>query len=315
MSLRSERGEKANRTGRSGERFIEERFDHDFEWTPRKDTIDKGIDYNVEIPATKTMPSFRFLAQVKTGEDVRRRKNGSWSVSIKRERYESHLRNRHPVFLIGVDRSTGEARWCEVRDAQALIPSRASPALSKTVSFSLKATDTLGKSDKARFELAVRAAQFGLDAMYGNPVAALNYRRAQLEEKDPRFKVDAAVHGDTISYWINPVGDEPTEVSFELALRSEDAERFREAVEFGLPHGFRPLSLDFTGSALFEQLSVLRSYVWSERHAKGVCTWGFGRTVRTSDPLGSLMKMRRSSAAIGVSSSNWKNLDCHCSSQ
>jgi hypothetical protein len=53
------------------------------DWIARKEELDEGIDFNVEIPADSTHPGRRFLAHVKTKSRFSDRKDSSWTVTIR----------------------------------------------------------------------------------------------------------------------------------------------------------------------------------------------------------------------------------------
>lgn len=258
-------------TGATGENLVSNGLMQYLDWTPRKEELDEGIDFNVEIPADPPHPGRRFLAQVKTKSRFVERKDGSWTVTIRGAIARKYRSLREPVFLFAVDLQRNEIRWLDLLAALLIDPERRT--------FVLPPNHVLGPDTASELRSAVFAAFADVDDKYHPPSKALRYREKKLEGMNPGFTVKGAIVDGMERYEFGL--REGQAHKFTLKTRSETAAKMlQDAHNFGSRAELEVQSEDVTGlpSLLHPRTgpSVLRIEARSRRF----------RLSLTSRPLG-----------------------------
>jgi hypothetical protein len=172
-------------TGATGENLVSNALMQCLDWIPRKEELDEGIDFNVEIPAHPPHPGRRFLTQVKTKSRFSDRKDGSWTVTIRSAIARKYRSLREPVFLFAVDLQRNEIRWANMLAALQVAP--------ELRTFTLRPAHILKPDTACELRSAVLAAFDEADDKYHPPLQAVRYRALKLEGLNPGFTVKGAV--------------------------------------------------------------------------------------------------------------------------
>lgn len=297
-----EKGNQALETGELGEAKVRPIF-LAWGWIPRKDNPDRGIDFNVDVPAGNGRPQERFLVQVKTSKDRKASPDGSWSIWVDGNALARYEQSRHPVFLVGVNLKNDECRWLDLT----LALENRSTSISQGKSFRLPSDHRFDESMHDGFDEALVSAFRRHDDRFHPPAEALRYRAEQLQAKDPRFQVTASFVGGEAIYELS--ARETVSVNFKLVLEQpEDKKALFDSIKYGLPAKVNPTSAEIGGSALFrdhqartialsqtpQRLRLMLGWMVSEDPASFVCalegdaeaTRGIsGGAVRFTEPL------------------------------
>jgi hypothetical protein len=261
MIDRKKLGKKSKRQGRAAELAVEALL-HSWNWDPREEIPDEGYDFCVEVPATNTMPTHRFLIQVKSSGEMAVRSDGSWSVRITKKRLNEYRQHRLPVFIIGINLATKECRWCDVDDEASVAtprrrdrkPGRAKAT--KAPNYYLKLTKELaaGQEIDETFAAAVIAAWRRRDDQFHPPAVAAKVREEFLRKRDPRFDVQVnVVNGQEIR--VIAARDEPVTLDASLRFATRDgAEALQDTFRFGIPATVKTAEFRLEGSDLFRDM-------------------------------------------------------------
>lgn len=259
MVDRKSLGAKSKRQGRRAERAVEALFDS-WGWDPRKEEPDEGYDFNVEIPSAGYAPATRFLVQVKSSEEMTVRRDGSWSLPLKRNKLAQYRNHRLPVFIIGVNLSAETFRWCDSDDERSFV----SPTKGKkggkisgsraNVYLRLTGDRALSRFLDGDFEAAVRSAQNRRDDAYHSPVVAAKIRENILSQRDSRLEVSIDVVNGIEIRKIQ-ARNEPVHLAAAVRLATSAGESaLMESFRFGVPSEVETVSMEVKGSALFWDL-------------------------------------------------------------
>lgn len=329
-----ERGNQALETGELGEAKVRPIF-LAWGWIPRKDNPDRGIDFNVDVPAGSGRPQERFLVQVKTSKDRKATPDGSWSIRVGGDTLARYEQSRHPVFLVGVNLKNNECRWLDLTLQLKLATGN---GIRRGRSFRLPQEHRFDELTRGGLDEAVVAAFRRHDDQFHPPAEALKYRAEQLQAKDPRFQVTASLVGGETVYEI--FAREPVSVNFKLVLEQpEDKEALADSIKYGLPAKVNPTSAEMTGSALFQdqqartialsqtpqRMRLILGWMASDDSASFVCalegdaeaTRGIsGGAVRFTDPLIPFQasirfdaQTMRASFTFNISTTQWVGQD------
>lgn len=265
-----EKGNQALETGELGEAKVRPIF-LAWGWIPRKDNPDRGVDFNVDVPAGDGRPQERFLVQVKTSNDRKVSPDGSWSIRVDGNALARYGQSRHPVFLVGVNLKNNECRWLDLT----LVLETEPNDISHGKSFKLSPNHRFGESDRGGLDEAVIAAFRRHNARFGSPAESLKYREQQMQSKDLRFAIHAALIDGQERYTIK--AREPVPLNFQLQLnRKEDKAALVDFMKYGIPAHINPAGFSVTGSPLFESLSIdIKSVTFGSVNASRRLQLGF----------------------------------------
>jgi hypothetical protein len=225
-------------TGATGENLVSNALMQCLDWIPRKEELDEGIDFNVEIPADPPHPGRRFLTQVKTKSRFSDRKDGSWTVAIRGAIARKYRSLREPVFLFAVDLQRNEIRWANMLAALQVAP--------ELRTFTLRPAHILKPDTACELRSAVLAAFDEADDQYHPPLQAVRYRAQKLEGLNPGFTVKGAVVDGIERYEFGLRSGGALRVTLKTRT-SAAAKMLQEAHDFGSRAELTVRSEDITG--------------------------------------------------------------------
>lgn len=226
-------------------------FFQKWQWHPRKDEDDQGIDFSVEVPQEIRR---RFLVQVKTSNPVNVLADGQWSIQIEQNALRKYRATREPVVVVAVDLPTNELRflhiqrWIDDRN-HALDGDRNSE-----LSIRFDASAKFGFNDKEAFWEAVLEAWAYQDAKHYPAPLDIERKERELSELDRRLRLEITASKKGYTYSISAIGA-PVETLLTMKPSTAgDMEELSRAYKFGSPVNFRVDDLSLAGSPLLEQM-------------------------------------------------------------
>lgn len=291
---------KASRTGATGENLVCIALMQYLEWTPRKEELDDGVDFNVEVPADHRHPARRFLAQVKTRSEFVDRKGGSWTITIKDDVIAKYRSSREPVFLFAVDLKRNQIRWLNLFAVL--------KANSELKTFTLPSANTLDSESASELRSSVFAAFDEADDQFHPPLQALRYRERKYEELNPGLTVKGAIIGGQEQYEFGL--REGTALRVTVRTRTEtSAKALQQAYEFGSRAEVTVRSEDITGLPSLQLPRQGESTLRIEPISKRV---RLGLTSRPSDGSSPLMLELDAELARGTIGWEVRSADSTC---
>jgi hypothetical protein len=215
---------KSELVGEVGENLAKNAFVQLLGWTPRKEPLDDGVDFSVEIPGDEVRPTERFWVQVKTASEQKVKRDGSWAVSIKGSTARRYRKMRNAVFLVGVDVKSCAMRWLDLSSALRRCPEQRT--------FSLSPDSLLDAEGAPKLRTAVLAAIAAQDDRYHSPRQALEYRAQQVRDQYPGFQIKANLLDGIPHYILTPEAGTVHQLSLQLG-RKQDARRLTDVMNFG----------------------------------------------------------------------------------
>ncbi len=249
--MASEHKKSTKKISRLGETKVKEMFQL-WDWTPRKDEDDEGVDFCVESPLQDDGFNTRILVQVKTSEKQKESQKGDWSISIKRSAARRYENSRLPVFLFAVSLSESEVRFAYLQSEIARLDSDAWN--NKWITIHLSKESHIGTDGGVFFASAATDAWNRQDDKYAPPDKALARMARAKNSLDERFKVDVSLSSAGYLYSIS-ASSEPVTIGFKVKPSgNEDVEQLSNAIRFGLPGKAKVDEIRFSGSPIFESI-------------------------------------------------------------
>lgn len=226
-------------------------FFQKWQWHPRKDEDDQGIDFSVEVPHDIRR---RFLVQVKTSNPVNVLADGQWSIPIDQSALRKYRATREPVMVVAVDLPTNELRflhiqqWIDERD-HALDGDRHAE-----LSVRFDASAKLDPNEKESFWETVLEAWAYQDAKHYPAPFDLARKERELSKLDSRLRLEITASKKGYTYSISAIGAPVETVLTMKPSTAGDMEELNRAYKFGSPVNFRVDDLSLAGSPLLEQM-------------------------------------------------------------
>lgn len=226
-------------------------FFQKWQWHPRKDEDDQGIDFSVEVPQEIRR---RFLVQVKTSNPVNVLADGQWSIPIEQNALRKYRATREPVLVVAVDLPTNELRSLHI---QRWIHDRGHPLdgdRNAELSVKFDASAKLDATDRETFWTSVLEAWAYQDAKHYPAPLDIGRKERELSELDPRLRLEITASKNGYTYSISAIG-EPVETVLTMKPSTpDDMEELSRAYKFGSPVNFRVDDLSLVGSPLLERM-------------------------------------------------------------
>ena len=226
-------------------------FFQKWQWHPRKDEDDQGIDFSVEVPQEIRR---RFLVQVKTSNPVNVLADSQWSIPIEQNALRKYRATREPVVVVAVDLPTSELRFLHIQrwidDRNHALDGDRNAELSVRFDASAK----LGSNDKEAFWEAVLEAWAYQDAKHYPAPLDIERKERELSELDRRLRLEITASKKGYTYSISAIGAPVETILTMKPSTAGDMEELSRAYKFGSPVNFRVDDLSVAGSPLLEQM-------------------------------------------------------------
>jgi Domain of unknown function (DUF4365) len=223
-------------------------------WIKRKQMPDFFIDYIVEIVENGEPTGRNFAAQVK-GIKVDKNSATPLKFPAKGKHVRYWLLNcQHPVFIFLIDIEKHLGHWLFV---QKYVREHVSKeALERQKYITLRFNPEENFNERERFFSALcDAEKYTRNLHPGSVPAALEKRRCELEQKEPRFLYNIVATEDAQT--IQLIAKES--FGIKITVENDKAELARNVFKTALEHGtdftFPLQEIKFSGSKLFEELS------------------------------------------------------------
>lgn len=217
-------------------------------WLPRKQDPDFFVDYEVETVECGEPTGMHFCAQIKGFKGAQ---EGPLSYSFKTKHLKYYLqRSPHPVFLFLINTNTDDGYWLfaqkYLNDSELLKKLEEQSHI--TVHFS--AEDNLHNAAKFKC-LLHEAHRYVLDLHPGSVKAALQRRKSELEQRDPRCVVSININEGAEHISITPKEN----FSFQTRIRSKNTQGWRDFFERGAEIKVEAGEIEFVGAPLLEEMN------------------------------------------------------------
>lgn len=229
---------KTQQTGELAELAVRALFT-EWLWTPGRDFIDVGYDFNVE-PDHIRFHGQRFLVQVK---GTARAKKGAPTASVSKANLRKYVANHHPVFLVRSS-ADGTLHWLHVQRWAALNMKRLSG--NGYTNITLPADQVL--ADREEFSRYLDEVMKPVAEKPGGAAEVAAKRSAYLSSIDPRVEVRVSVKNGAEQYEIS--AKETFDVRAEITSDRESALKLDQAVRYGLPAEVEVESIRMSGSGV-----------------------------------------------------------------
>jgi hypothetical protein len=235
-------GEKRRRIGRQGENLARALLE-DLELTPRKDEVDDGEDFWIEVRRNDGLWE-RVGVQVKASEGFPMDRDESWRVRLKPTAVARYRQTAHLLVILAVDVTTKAIRWRP-------LPQLASDA---AVTLLMGSKHALTTSDAHSFSAALVALLTAHHAKVHSPSQLLADQAEALQALDSGITVQLAAtpEGTTVQLSIS-LARTPVSVTGE-PLVDVDA-RWADAKRYGMPTTLMWRNAQLAGSPLLEALA------------------------------------------------------------
>lgn len=236
-------------TGELAEMDLERQFTS-WGWVVGWDRIDIGYDLSV-VPDIDRYRGERFLVQSK---GTATRKKGSIVAQISKARLRQYADNPHPVFLVRVF-PDGVKFWLH---AQAWAKDNLH-RLAGSGMCGVKFDPTKTISNKGDFADYLDQVMGPSHERCGSLRRLAEQRGQYLSSLDPRFKVKVGVQGNAERYevYAAPGAQDPTgRFTLKPTGDSGNLERFKEAIEYGVPATVEVDEFKFERSPLFDAIGA-----------------------------------------------------------
>lgn len=217
-------------------------------WLPGKDVVDLGYDLSVE-PERAVFRGARFLVQSKGTLSKTKR---ALTAQVDKGRLRSYFENPHPVFICRV-LSDKRVLWVHAQDWCM----KNSDRLAGSGTTGVKFNPEHDLSDRALFTEYLRPLLTPASEQINGLTKVATQRAAFLSGLDERLAVDVSYVDGRETYVIKAKeGVTGLHGNFRLDPDAgpENAAKFQNAFEFGLPAEVQVLDVHMTGSPLFTEL-------------------------------------------------------------
>lgn len=236
------KGQMRRLIGRQGENIAKVLLEN-LELTPRKDEVDDGEDFWIELSREDGLWE-RIGVQVKASESYRPSANGSWKVKIKASRVTRYRQAAHPIVVLAVNVKTNEIRWAAFSEDVG----------ERGISLSMPPDSALTYSDGEAFRKALRNLLAAHHAMVNPPSRTLLQQEASLRDLDYNIdvKLTASREGTKVELGIS---FETTPVEIAGDPVGDVAASWAEAWRYGTPTTLTWKNARLAGSPLLEALT------------------------------------------------------------
>jgi len=221
-----------------------------WEWLPRKQLLDQGIDLNVEVADGGRGLGLHFHVQSKATKGKARLAADGIGVGLKKANVDYLESQRNVVFLMFIALDKTKAFWVDAHAAIRKADRTKDGSVYVKVPWlnviDLNAAGAAMIAERQSFILALQAAGM---ASVARSVGAVEQDLAAL---DPRCQVTVFAGSDQTRYEI--AVQEEIHLDATLTLVKEEAAKLKEALDYGVTRTFTVESFGVSGSPLIEKL-------------------------------------------------------------
>jgi hypothetical protein len=227
-------------------------------WLPRRMSLDQGIDHIVEVADEGRGQGAHFIVQTKATNGDPKISDAGISVPLTKKNIEYLQRQKMPVVLMFATNQDETIYWADARRAIKQASRKRDGAaivhIPKTNAFTRSKVQVQIESDRALFIRSV-IPDAHLPPAFSVGDAIKNEER-RLSEIDPDISVKITAQSDSQRVEINPTHESGV-IEFKATISfssTDEKEKMRETIEFGVENEISVKSLELSGSPLFKEL-------------------------------------------------------------